>query len=178
MDARRNTGVSNPGRGFLYRRLAGRELGIWLFLAIFLAAFVGFGGGGLFWAAGVQEWRAQRSSDSWPAVTGHVVWIRRVSKSRILSLGYEYEYAGRRTRTAHVVFGATGQAEMRAFDERYDVGDPVTVYVDPADPGLAVLERRMGSRWLLMPGFGLILTAAGLAVVRYVWRVTKPGAAG
>jgi Protein of unknown function (DUF3592) len=173
-----STSVPGPrGRGFLYRRLAGRELGIWLFMAISLAAFVGFGGGVLFWAAGVEEWRAQRASGSWPAVTGRVVWIGRARKARSLRVLYEYEYAGRRIRTGHVVFGAVGYAEMQAFDERYDVGDAVSVYVDPDDPGLAVLERRMGSRWLLFPGFGLCLVTVGLAIVRFVWRATKPGAA-
>ncbi len=147
-------------------------------MAIFLGAFVGFGGGVLFWAAGVQEWRAQRASGSWPAVPGRIAWIGSFRRTSGLTVYYDYEHAGRRFRTGHVVFGATSRGEMQAFDERYDVGDPVNVYVDPATPGRAVLERRLGSRWLLMPGFGLLLVAVGHVVVAYVWRATKPGAGG
>jgi hypothetical protein len=160
--------------GFLHTRLAGRELGLWLVMAIFLAAFVGFGGGVLFGSAGVLEWLAHRESAGWPEVTGRVVWIGYPRKSRTLSLYYEYEHAGRRFRTAHVVFGGTDRAEMADFGRRYDVGDPVTVYVDPEHPSRAVLERRRGSRFWLMPGFGLALAGVGIAIVRFVWRASAP----
>ncbi len=147
-------------------------------MAIFLAGFVGMGGGVLFWAGGVQEWRAQGASGSWTAVTGRIASIGYSGKSRILDVYYEYEHAGRRFRSGHVVFGATAHAEMRAFDERYDVGDPVTVYLDPVNPGSSVLERRLGSRWFLMMVLGLFFAAVGLAVVRFVWLATKPGGEG
>jgi hypothetical protein len=148
-------------------------------MALFLAAFVGFGGGGLFWAGGVQEWRAQRASSSWFAVTGRIVTIGYTTRrSRTIDVRYEYEHEGRRFRTGRVFFGGTGPGEMQAFAARYKVGDTVTVYVDPADPSHSVLERRLGSRWFLFMMLGLLFAVVGLAIVRFVWLGSKPGGEG
>jgi hypothetical protein len=144
-------------------------------MAVLLGAFVGVGGGVLFWSGGVQEWRAARASTSWVAVPGRVVQIVGRSRSRSPTLVYEYEHAGRRIRSTHALFGAASTSELNALATSHPAGSAVTVHVDPAAPERAVLERRLGSRWMVMPAFGLVLVVVGVAVVRYIWRASAPG---
>jgi uncharacterized protein DUF3592 len=145
-------------------------------MAVFLGGFVGVGGRVLFWEGGVREWRAARGSEAWLPVPGRVVQVMARSRSRTPTVAYDYEHGGGRFRSTHVLFGATSAGEMTEFLAAHPVGSAVTVYVDPAAPERAVLERRLGSRWFVMPAFGLVLALVGLAAVRYMWRATAPGA--
>ena len=50
-------------------------------------------------------------------------------------------------------------------------GDAVTVYVNPADPSQAVLDRATTGRWLTN---GLILLALAAAIGALSWLITRP----
>ena len=128
----------------------------------FCVVFAGVGVAVL-WGFFVPELLRLRAARSWPAVPATVV-SSRVLKADSGGEGgptytadvlYEYEFAGRAYRSNRYdgFDGSTsGRSAKRAIVRRHPPGRRVTAYVDPADPVVAVLDRR----WKSEAGFALI----------------------
>jgi hypothetical protein len=162
-------------QGFLYREIAGRPLGIWFFIFVFPGAFI-LGGGHLLlgWMSDSLHARAARH---WVIHSGAIdastlLWGKQsVSGARIV---YNYQAGGGHFRSAAVMFGAESPADAVEMVERYRVGDPVEVYVDPGDPTQSVLEPRMGSASWLLPALGAALLSVGIAIGVFIEKHSRP----
>jgi hypothetical protein len=133
-------------------------------------------------SGGVQAIEASRMT-GWPAAPGRVVTsesvttafrgrgLRYAPAARIV---YEYE-AGGSAHTSERVGVETRPVEAESAEGQrrlrdYPVGAEVTVYYDPDDPAMAVLERgRPGSPFVA----GATLIGMGLAVAAARWLLRK-----
>jgi hypothetical protein len=111
-----------------------------------------FGGLGWFFSKRAKEARAlSTSAQSWAATTGTVLKSRvEVSGGDVTSVTpyilYEYQVDGQRYEASQIRAGDVYMAVRKrraAYDlvDKYPVGAQVTVYFDPANPGMAALER-------------------------------------
>lgn len=122
------------------------------------------------------------AAKSWPTVKGNIgesgietlkirsstsiygPW-RSVFRSRIV---YSYKVAGQPYSADRVAFGAVVTSSLPSLisgrTERYPQNGRVDVYYDPANPGSAVLERRVGGLWILWTSAALFLGAAAVLV--------------
>ncbi|MCL4248041.1 MAG: DUF3592 domain-containing protein [Anaerolineae bacterium] len=125
----------------------------------------------LFWRAMRGRGRASQARN-WPFVTGAVVdarvEARRSSNSRggystsyYPVVNYEYEVQGHRYRSNQLYLGDSIGYGSSAIAENkvapYLSGNRVTVYYDPQNPGVAVLERASPSSNILLFVVVLIL---------------------
>ncbi|MCC6615830.1 MAG: DUF3592 domain-containing protein [Anaerolineae bacterium] len=123
-------------------------------------------------------WRAMRGrsqvnqAQHWPFVTGTVVDARvetrrssnsdgGYSTSYYPAINYEYEVQGHRYRSQRFNLGdAVGYGSSTIAEQKvapYLAGNRVTVYYDPLQPGVAVLERSSPSSKILLVAVVLIL---------------------
>lgn len=133
-----------------------------ILLALFLASAA---------TAGVSAWQGWRSH-SFVEVEGEIVEVtvnriedksdgmsRKPRESRYLGIVYAYDFKGityRGDRIEAGSFGLANGADFGEFRSRLEVGRRVPVYVDPADPHFAVLERgtsNMLKMFLALTGF-------------------------
>jgi hypothetical protein len=142
-------------------------------LALFSLPFLGVGVLLLFFALGT--WREYLSIRDWTPVEARIesadLQITRGSKgsvSKKLSARFRYEAGGRVRESSRV--GAGDDASD--FADRYDLleqhrasGEPITAYVDPADPSRAVLFQDLPFAALLLPGAGLVFGGAGAGIL-------------
>lgn len=164
-------------KGFLYRIVAGRELGVWFFVVVFPALFVVCGA--YFLLGYLSHSAIVRAAAEWPLAPGEIessIYIERTTRmaggERIL---YRYDVEGQTYRSRRTIYGGVSGAEGRALASRYQAGQAVEVLVNPDNPADAMLEARMGTRSWLLPAFGLALALGGLLIGRYAWRATAPG---
>lgn len=123
---------------------------------------------GMTWG-GWLLWQAGRSA-AWPSVPGKITRSVLVWNDEKPRADLEYEYAidgathhGARRLFAQDAGGLQSQSDVQAILKRYPVGAAVPVFVDPADPTLAVLEPGMTkaswgalamSTWMFLVGLG------------------------
>ena len=151
------------------------------FARIFPAIFLLAGGGILF--AGVKQVVHASASDGWPSVAGEI---------RSSSVEYETDSDGAGTYRAEVLyayvvdgvdhlanrvafgdFGSSDPGRAQGIVNRYPAGTQVTVYHDPGDATLAVLEPGIhGSTWML-PGFGAVFFVAGALMAVFLPRALR-----
>ena len=103
-------------------------------------------------------WRAH-AAENWPTTTGTIVSseVKRNRSSETTTYGaavvYDYEVGGREYVQSRITFGDSSRGDP-AYAERivrrYQPDREVTVYYDPEDPSLAVLEPSSGGSWLLL----------------------------
>jgi hypothetical protein len=121
--------------------------------------------------------QAQAASDHWRITRG------RVTRSKLLhgnhhtgqpdtgDFQYRYEVDGRTYTSGRVTHLATAVSWSQAI-RKYPVGAMVQVSYDPADPGMAVLERDMNNPyvtgWMFYPTQLLIL-ALGVTLTWFFW---------
>lgn len=170
---------TTPQPRLLNRTIAGREIGIWIFLVLFPGAFIAGGSHLLYgFASNLTKVRAAADWPRHPGIVESSIYIvpRRRSQGgeRII---YRYEVDGRQYRNMRTIYGAVSPAESRELAERYPTGQAVDVIVNPADPTHAMLEARMGGASWLLPAFGMSLLLVGAAIARFIVRATRPGLA-
>ncbi len=116
-----------------------------------------------------------RASEGWPASQGIVVasWIREshstdddgsTSTSYYPEVNYTYSVMGTEYQSDKITFGLkTGGSRGKALKviAKYVEGNPVTVYYDPDNPQLAVLERSVSK---ILPVYGIIMIAIGVFI--------------
>lgn len=133
-------------------RRAGNVAG-WLFGVVFV--LIGGVLSWIFFVKPVVEWSAARSWVETPCVieSSRVVSVRgddgTTYRPEIL---YVYEIDGREHRSSRVSFfggSSSGRSGKEAFIRSYPVGGRAVCYVDPADPGRAVLVRAFSAMSLL-----------------------------
>lgn len=137
------------------------------------AAFAAFGGWILWWSVGMAA--LSRASVDWPTAPGVVVasWLDTEGEATP-RVTYRWEVAGVPHESQQLGFdvfdkpGGRGLARTRVA--RYPVGAAVTVYVDPADPGRAVLEPGDVSPFLLPMLFGTLFSTGGALMA---WRTAR-----
>lgn len=106
----------------------------------------------------LQVWAVRR----WPSTSGVVVeageqrrQVKVPSRRRtrfeervFANIVYNYEIAGQSYRNSRVTIGEDrGNFEVAETLARYPVGQPVTVYYNPARPSEALLERELDGMW-------------------------------
>lgn len=137
------------------------------------AAFAAFGGWILWWSVGMIA--LSRDSVDWPTAPGTVVASELDTRGEAKpAVTYTWEVGGVRHESTRIGFdvfdkpGGRGLARTRV--ERYPVGAAVQVYVDPADPGRAVLEPGDVSPFLMPMLFGTLFSAGGALMG---WRTAR-----
>jgi len=138
-----------------------------------LLVAVGVGAGGYYVRAGLKARAAQR----WPPVEGTVSEFRldemrtRLGPRYAPVMTYRYTVNGQSYSGHRLAFGDV--AEMKGIAEtwveRYKVGSPVPVYVDPSNPGEAVLEPRMwGDQYMVLVSCAAVSLIGVLMILRGV----------
>lgn len=106
---------------------------------------------------GFAGWSARMNAKAadWPEARGRILRseLRLNSESDngdAVHIEYAYEVAGASYRGNTVTYaGMSNDRETKqALVDRYPVGREVTVYVDPAEPSRAVLERQASRGWV------------------------------
>lgn len=141
------------------------------FPGVFIAA-----GLALLWA-GSAEWRHARASALWPTTPGVVEksYSTTYRRARHVHIVYSYEVQAVPYRSNRVAFGSYSPEAGRRWLKQYPVGAPVTIYFDPKDPAISVLEPRpIEGNWV-MPSFGALFLAAGCLMGRFFWRSLRSG---
>lgn len=121
------------------------------------------------------EWN--RMAD-WKEVPAEIIWSRlakhgggRGGPTYSIDLFYRYQFGQREYRSTRVLDGPRTQAakSKQAFIDAHPPGAPLRVFVDPAKPWHAVVDRNIGSLPWLVLIFGAFL-AMGVWGLHWVWR--------
>ncbi len=146
---------------------------VFVFGGVFLAA-----GLAMFWFFTVPAWRLAWESRGWVSTPATVVASEvRQSRSREsttyrVRIEYRYRYGGREyasDRGSAMPVNSSGYEAKAEVVRRHPSGTPITCFVNPANPGEALLERGFGwsSLFGLMPlvfvGLGLLAVRVGLS---------------
>lgn len=133
---------------------------IGLFWYIVGLSFLGvFFAGGLFAAYKIADELPQAvASPAWPTVEGTVTksQVRRRRGNRSLRMRYEYDVNGQTYESGQIAFfGRVLAGTVTERRKRYPLGTKVTVYYNPDNPAVAVLEP--GARIVSFLGAGLVV---------------------
>ena len=139
-----------------------------------LGIFLTLGGVLVTWI-GVKTFRQTRASRGWPSVAGVITCSGtkshgslRGGPATIADVRFAYEVAGRKLEGDKISFGqyATGGGgHARKEADIYPVGKPVTVFYDPNNSAIAILEPGGSSSYFLagfMLLFGVPMMLVGL----------------
>lgn len=127
-------------------------------------------------AWGVVDYRRAQASRNWPTANGRVQYATVETRSSRNDSGtssttfqariiYGYEIGGQTLRSERVSFGEVSTSDPADAEEivaRYQPGTTVTVYYDPQNPELAVLEPGVSLGNYLLLGIGSVFFVAGL----------------
>jgi hypothetical protein len=116
-----------------------------------------------------------QASLAWPSTPGQVIasdvnryrgndgeWAE---EARVV---YEYAVGGTPFKGNRITFGGASsgnRAAARKTVARYSAGANVEVFYDPAQPGSAVLERKMPGMFVLLPIVGGIFAIVGIVIL-------------
>ncbi len=163
--------VSEPVAG---PEIAGKALGCGLaFFGVFVVAglgfFVPFFLLPAFEALDARDWREVPATVVSSQVRAH---SGDDGTTYSVEVVYRYETGGRELHSDRYHFlsgSSSGYKNKAAIVERYPEGAEVTAWVDPDNPGSAVLSRDFSSEWLfgLLP---LVFVFAGLGGMVLVWK--------
>lgn len=151
----------------------------WLWLLPLLFVIVG----AILVFFGARQLLRADASQSWPSVTG-VVTISELGKhlgndrddstTYSADISYDYIVNDRDYVNGTVAFGSVQTSDpslARLVLKRYPVGQPVTVYYNPANPRDAVLEPGLhGATWFL-PIFGALFLVVGVGLFFFLRRM-------
>ena len=143
---------------------------IWLILIGLI--FVGIGGAAA--VSALVDLRSGKRTAAWPRVKGKVLTssvVESHSKSGTsynAEVKYEYEVDGIRHTSDRIKFGweSVDEQSAKGTTERYPAGSLVTVYHDPQEPSLSVLEREIEVGSVI---FVILFGLVGIGVGTYVW---------
>jgi hypothetical protein len=139
----------------------GERIGLGLFLAVFF--FGGLAGFHLITLRPLWRfWRAHGWSQVRCTVTSATVHVHRGEDGETYeyTLGYRYELGGREYVSERYDLGGIQSGPTKEAFESHPKGSRTMCFVDPGEPGMAVLDRGQPGGW----GFGVFpLLAAGLA---------------
>jgi hypothetical protein len=130
--------------GCLDIRVAGRTLFVWSSIVIFPLVFIG--GGLLGIRQLIVDQRRGEASVSWQRVPAQIDTAtmddyanRKARAMRVVA--YRSSYGGHEYSSTRVSFSSsTSRKKKHALYARYKDGGTITVFVNPADPSLAVIE--------------------------------------
>ncbi len=118
-----------------------------------------------------------KASKSWPSVPGRVVHTNyrenviktseSISTFYVPLIYYEYRVGNETYRGNRLAFSEESCASTEKALEvlgAFPIGDPVTVFYDPAKPGDAVLQRRDKANVFVAAG-GWVLVVVGIAAL-------------
>ena len=136
-----------------------------------------FLGGILVLSKGSYDVYQSLRSYTWPSVEGKIVasrvdreWHPGKSPTYYPRISYVYLVGGKEY-TGNVVFfsqyGTGGPSGVQEIVDRYPEGKRVSVYYDPQDPQLAVLERGLQWASLALIVIGFIFAGVGLVGFLY-----------
>jgi len=90
--------------------------------------------------------------------------------SEPLDVVYRYQFEGREYRSTRVTLGQLSKSDVPSRLQRYQAGRTVLIYVNPANPGEAVLElSRHPSNWPLLAGWSFVYLGIAAGIVVW-WR--------
>ena len=158
-----------------------------LLVRIFPLFFVMVGLGCL--SLGVRNIVLAQKSSSWISTQGVILHSevvsqrsappvhRRSSGRPTFGARVEYQYSalGREFRSSRVSFGDFSSGDVthaRSIVSKYPAGKAVTVYFDPHDPSLAVLETGITTSTYLLGGIGFVFFAGG-SVLAFVTHANR-----
>ena len=133
-----------------------------------------FGGVGIFMLVKYfQDKKKSEESQAWSATSGQVTesYVREsqsrdddgyITTSYYPEVRYIYQVLGVEYTGKRIAFGggvSSGRKNASEMITQYPVGKTVSVYYDPNNHEDAVLERRMGSKGLLIIGIAFTLVA-------------------
>jgi hypothetical protein len=119
----------------------------------------------------IDKLRQARASRDWPQVEGRVLRCEEQKKSdeRFPLVEYEYEVRGKSYRSQQIAFDVFdkpgGQGKVETILARYPVGRNVTVFHDPEDPAVAILEPEVYAPFLIPLMFGSIFGVMGILIL-------------
>jgi hypothetical protein len=140
-----------------------------------------FAGATILWTFFLEPFRYLISARKWvptPAVI-HSSEVERAGEDGYRpKVHYRYQFAGKPQRSERIWFtrwGADSQSDAKAVVARYPQGSLHTIWVNPDDPEMSVLERGFRPQLLiaLAPALLMVVGAAGL-VSRVSRRVATP----
>lgn len=131
---------------------------------------------------GARQMQQATASQSWPAVAG-VVTVSELGKhlgneendstSYSADISYDYVVDDTSYINSAIQFGQVSSSDpsvARTVLKRYEVGQAVQVYYNPANPAQAVLEPGLrGATWFL-PIFGASFLIVGLVFSYLMWK--------
>ncbi len=161
-------------------RTSSEGLSAWFLLLPLLFVIVG----AVILFFGVRQIQNAQASETWPSVEGVVTVSelgrqtgsssrtgtgtrRRESTTYSADISYDYAVGGVEYVNGTVRFGqvnTSSPSDARAMLKKYPVGAPVTVYYNPENPQIAVLEPGVGVATWFLPGFGALFLVVGLGV--------------
>jgi len=151
--------------------------------AVLIAALLVFGlvlGG-----FGLYRYSMGRESGSWPAVKGKITYARpeprKVKKGTYYHAGVRYTYTVKgRSYTGTRITASDEHQKTRGGAKdvlrKYPVGGQVSVYYNPDEPGMSLLETGMQKNVLvLLGGAAVCLFLAGAVTVSVLKKKGSPG---
>ena len=103
----------------------------------------------------------QRKASSWPFINGRIIEseLRHTIDETSAHIVYEYNITGKNHKSSQVSYAgmSNASAEREALVSRYPVGAEVSVYYDPTNPSLAVLDNKPSNAWRIPLTVGLIM---------------------
>ena len=138
----------------------------------------------IFGGFGYYKYNMGKESVSWPTIKGTMMQARAVPKKLEhsneyqLFVKYTYTVDGKSYTGNHITaFDEYQKTLSRANDvlKKYPVGGEVSVYYDPADPGLSVLETGATKNvsWLLWVGVICFFLATAIIVSEVKKKILK-----
>lgn len=88
------------------------------------------------WAQYLSPWLEIRASQSWPEVE-----CRPIHTAGQVGFRYAYEFEGQRFESDRLSLYESPPENLQEMQDKFRRGESVTGYVNPSDPGLAVLSR-------------------------------------
>lgn len=160
-------------KNLFYKKFAGKEIGLWIFVLGMPAVFV---------IAGVLTSNIHYSSRAslgksltWPeqdAVIELSVFFPATTRlSASHSIIYKYQTAEQKYRSSQVIYGLTSGAKSLELVNKYPEGKEVKIRVNPDFPAEAILEYELGDLTRLALPLGVLLLLTGLLVARFFYRI-------
>jgi Protein of unknown function (DUF3592) len=171
------TSSGSPHRGLTARLPTGRGVGL-VSLCMFIVGLV-VSGWGLF------ELKQARESSGWPSTPGTITRsaIHQVANNKenqpettyYPHIQYRYAVFGKGYTADRIAFGSPSggdQGQAQKIVDRYFTGKTVTVYYDPDDPSVAVLNAGDRLQAHVMIAAGVMFAAGGIFFFK-VWRRSR-----
>ncbi|HTQ30004.1 MAG TPA: DUF3592 domain-containing protein [Opitutaceae bacterium] len=136
---------------------------------IYIVIFIAIIGVVLFYC-GIKVQSQRHRSARWPSVPGAVIDSAKKKDSStdggvvyFPKISYAFEVAGKKyvgDRISFLDSGTGRECKIDSILARYPKGQSVTVFYDPKDAAICVLEKKAGWNWLLIAAGGHLVAVA------------------